>query len=407
MLIHPFPPGSIPTGIDRFAESARSERLNWPPMAAMMHSQPSTSEHAERGVPTLGGIPEPGADPGESPGKPQITKDFHALNRRIRDAGLYETRGAFYVGKYLLLAALLAAAWMVAPEVPALAGLLFGLFVQQAAFIGHDLGHDSVMTRDRGLLFNRKFKHAGSWVIGNLCFGVDGLDWSKSHDGHHKVNLLYDHDPQNKHLPWLLYDAGEIDYFCNRGGRITSFNRFWLRHQHLFALPLMLLYGKLNMLLKQRKLYKRGDYVRFLGIVSHLLMWVALFLRADYSAGFCLVALLTCGVIHIQILLSHAYMPRFTEDEQHRIGWIRYQVLGTQNVDTSWYDGWFHGGLQYQIEHHLYAGVPRHNLPKIKPWVMEFCKTHGLPYHSDPFLVCIADMLRSFYRQSRNVEVRV
>ena len=112
-------------------------------------------------------------------------------------------------------------------------------------------------------------------------------------------------------------------------------------------------------------------------------------------------------MIHIQILLSHAYMPRFTEDEQHRIGWIRYQVLGTQNVDTTWYDGWFHGGLQYQIEHHLFAGVPRHNLPKIKPWVIEFCEKHGLPYQSDPFPVCIADMLTSFYRQSRNVEVRI
>jgi hypothetical protein len=37
---------------------------------------------------------------------------------------------------------------------------------------------------------------------------------------------------------------------------------------------------------------------------------------------------------------------------------------------------------------------------------MEFCKKHGLPYQSDLFLVCIADMLKSFYRESRNVEVR-
>jgi fatty acid desaturase len=361
----------------------------------------------EQGFPTLGGIAESGVPSRESPGTPEITKDYLALNQRIRRAGLYETRDSYYVGKYLLVVMLLIAAWLTAPEVPLIAGLLFGLFIQQAAFIGHDLGHDSVMTRTRGWLFNREYKNLGTWVIANICFGIDGLKWSKNHEGHHKVNLLYDKDPQNVHLPWLLYEAGEIDYFCERGGRITPFNRFWLKHQHLLALPLMLLIQKFNMVQKGAKLYRRGRYFRFLGMVIHVLMWIALVLRSDYSPVFVLVAMLTAGVIHIQILLSHAYMPRFTLAEQHRIGWIRYQVLGTQNVDTSWYDGWFHGGLQYQIEHHLYAKVPRHNLPIIKPWVMEFCEKHDLPYRSDSFLVCIADMLKSFYRESRNVEVRV
>jgi delta8-fatty-acid desaturase len=362
---------------------------------------------AEQGFPTLGGVAEPGANTQASPGIPEITKDYLALNQRIRSAGLYETRDSYYVGKYLILVALLSAAWFAAPTHPVIAGLLFGLFIQQAAFIGHDLGHDSVMTRDRGVLFNRKYKRAGTWMIANVCFGIDGRKWSRNHGGHHKVNLLYDKDPQNVHLPWLLYEAGEIDYFCDRGGRINAFNRLWLRNQHLLALPFIVLVQKFNMIRKGTKLYKRGHYFRFFGMVIHLVVWIALFLRTSYSPVFLVVAMITAGVIHLQILLSHAYMPRFTEAEQRRIGWIRYQVLGTQNVDTSWYDGWFHGGLQYQIEHHLYAKVPRHNLPSIQPWVMEFCAKHGLPYHSDPFLVCIADMVRSFFRESRNVEVRV
>ncbi len=361
----------------------------------------------EQGFPTLGGTADPSVGSDGSSESPEITKDYIALNRRIRSAGLYETRDSYYVGKYLLLVAFLTTAWVVAPQVPVIAGLLFGLFIQQAAFIGHDLGHNSVMTRTRGWLLNRKYKRAGTWVIANVCFGIDGIKWSRNHEGHHKVNLLYDEDPQNSHLPWLLYEAGEIDYYCERGGRISPFNRLWLRHQHLLALPVMLLVQKFNMIQKGTKLYKKGHYFRFLGMVIHVLIWIALVLRSDYSPVFVLTAMVTAGVIHIQILLSHAYMPRFTKAEQHRIGWIRYQVLGTQNVDTSWYDGWFHGGLQYQIEHHLYAGVPRHNLPKIQPWVMEFCAKHGLPYRSDPFLVCITDMLRSFYRESRNVEVLV
>jgi delta8-fatty-acid desaturase len=356
--------------------------------------------------PSLGGIAEAGGVSAETVGTPEIAKDFHELNRRIRRAGLYETRDSFYLGKYGLLAGLFAAAWVLAPGAPVVAGILFGLFVQQAAFIGHDLGHNSVMTRDRGLLFNRKYKRAGTWVIANLCFGTDGLNWSRYHETHHKLNLRYARDPQNNHMPWILYEAGEYDYYTGEGGRVTPFHRFWMRHQHLFVLPLMLAYGKINMLVKAKKLYRRRQYFRFFGIVLHVAIWTALIVRTDYSFGFFAVALVTCGVLHIQILLSHAYMPRFTEAEQHRLGWIRYQVLGTQNVETSWYDDWFHGGLQYQIEHHLYPGVPRHNLRTIRPWVMAFCEKHGLPYRSDPFLVCITDMVSSLYREARNVEAR-
>jgi delta8-fatty-acid desaturase len=366
-------------------------------------------------LPTLGGVAEPdleldlGSDgaSGGTPELPEITKDYLALNRRIRRAGLYETRDSYYIGKYLVLLALLSSAWVVAPEVPWLAGLLLGLFVQQSAFIGHDLGHNSVMTRTEGWLFNRKYKDLGTWAFANIGFGIDGIKWSTNHQGHHKVNLLYDKDPQNFHLPWLLYEAGEVDYYCDRGGKITPFNRWWLKHQHLLSLPVMLLIQKLNMIQKQRKLLKQGHYFRFFGVVIHLGLWVSLFLRSGYSPAFLLGGIVTAGIIHIQILLSHAYMPRFTEAEQHRLGWIRFQVLGTQNVTTTWYDDWFHGGLQYQLEHHLFEGVPRHNLKKIQPWVSEYCEKHQLPYRTDPFLVCIADMLKSFYRESRTVEVRM
>jgi len=361
----------------------------------------------QRGSLFMGGTMEAIGHPEEEQGRPQIVRDYHALNRRIREAGLYETRDSYYLGKYAVVLALLAATWLMIPQIPWLAGILFGLFIQQAAFVAHDLGHNSVMTRSSGWLFNRKYKKGGVWVIGNVCFGIDGFKWNRNHAVHHKVNLLYGEDPQNVHLPWVLYKEGELDHFYDQGGRIGPFHCWWLRHQHVVALPFMLLIQKFNMVRKTPRMLGRGEYIRFLGVFVHASIWVALFIRSNFSPMFLLIAMLTSGIIHIQILLSHAYMPRFTEADQRRLGWIRYQILGTQNVDTTWYDDWFHGGLQYQLEHHLFQGVPRHNLRKIQPWVKEFCEKHGLPYQSDPFRVCIADMLKSFYRESRNVEVRV
>ena len=45
----------------------------------------------------------------------------------------------------------------------------------------------------------------------------------------------------------------------------------------------------------------------------------------------------------------------------------------------------FHGGLQYQIEHHLFPRIPRHNLPAVRPMVEELCRKNGIEYRSASF----------------------
>ena len=39
------------------------------------------------------------------------------------------------------------------------------------------------------------------------------------------------------------------------------------------------------------------------------------------------------------------------------------------------------GGLNYQIEHHLFPSMPRANLRRARPLVRAFCAEHGIPYH--------------------------
>ncbi len=38
------------------------------------------------------------------------------------------------------------------------------------------------------------------------------------------------------------------------------------------------------------------------------------------------------------------------------------------------------GGLNYQIEHHLFPSMPRPNLRKVQPLVRDYCAEHGVPY---------------------------
>lgn len=49
-----------------------------------------------------------------------------------------------------------------------------------------------------------------------------------------------------------------------------------------------------------------------------------------------------------------------------------------------WLD-WFHGGLQFQIEHHLFPRMPRHNLRAAARHVRAACQQLGLEYHCPTF----------------------
>ena len=56
----------------------------------------------------------------------------------------------------------------------------------------------------------------------------------------------------------------------------------------------------------------------------------------------------------------------------------------TRNVDDTLGGlvGWFMGGLHYQVEHHIFPTVPRHNLREVRSLVEPICRKHGIPYHS-------------------------
>ena len=60
----------------------------------------------------------------------------------------------------------------------------------------------------------------------------------------------------------------------------------------------------------------------------------------------------------------------------------KLQVTTTRNVITSnWFMSWFCGGMQFQVEHHLFPMLPRHNLAKVHVLVESFCKEQGVSYH--------------------------
>ena len=81
------------------------------------------------------------------------------------------------------------------------------------------------------------------------------------------------------------------------------------------------------------------------------------------------------GLIHVQICLSHFSRKVFEgRPESHK--WVEMQLSGTMDIDCPRWLDWFHGGLQFQTEHHLVPRMPRHKLRRFRdqmtPRIVEF-----------------------------------
>ena len=89
---------------------------------------------------------------------------------------------------------------------------------------------------------------------------------------------------------------------------------------------------------------------------------------------------------------NHKGMPILAADD--RTDFLRRQVLTSRNVRGGWLTDLALGGLNYQIEHHLFPSMPRANLRQAQPLVRAFCEEHGLPYCETSLVDSYAQALR-------------
>merc|ERR1719473_976450 len=77
-------------------------------------------------------------------------------------------------------------------------------------------------------------------------------------------------------------------------------------------------------------------------------------------------------------------------DADNQPSWFKSQLQSTLNVHPGWFNDWFTGHLNYQIEHHLFPTMPRHNYSKIQPAILALAKKHGVHYKMTTLLGAFA-----------------
>jgi len=289
------------------------------------------------------------------------------------------------------------------------ASAFMGLFFQQCGWLAHDFLHHQVYKK-------RRYGDYSGLFWGGVMQGYSAQWWKNKHNGHHAVPNLHnssavsqDGDPDIDTMPLLAWSLKQAQSFreLQDDGKDSGFTKFMISHQKYFYFPILLLariswlnesfkyaYG-LGAASENAKLERdtKGLQYPFLEkstLVLHY-VWVAAFVTGFgrfsvlYSFGLFMLMTCACGfLLAIVFGLGHNGMAVY--DAETRPDFWKLQVTTTRNIIgghgiPQWFVDWFCGGLQYQVDHHLFPMIPRHNLKKTHALVKSFCKEWKVSYH--------------------------
>ncbi|KAL7187774.1 hypothetical protein ACSBR1_037766 [Camellia fascicularis] len=323
----------------------------------------------------------------------EASKDYRKLVFEFSKMGLFENKGhgvfvSFCFMAVLFVASVLGVLCCDNTWVHLLCGGLMGFLWIQSGWIGHDSGHYQVMP-------NRGLNRLAQILTGNCLAGISIGWWKWNHNAHHIACNSLDFDPDLQHIPFFVVSSKFFNsitsHFYGRKMTFDPIARFLVSYQHWTYYPVMC-FARINLfaqsfmlLLSKRKVPNRGQEI--LGLIVFWI-WYPLLVSCLPNWGerlmFIIASFAVTGIQHVQFTLNHfstsVYVGPPTGND-----WFEKQTSGTLNIAcASWMD-WFHGGLQFQVEHHLFPRLPRCQLRKISPFVMDLCKKHNLPYNIAPF----------------------
>lgn len=332
---------------------------------------------------------QPLHDDGEARGT--ATPTYAVLKGRIKQAGLLKGQPVYYTYKILLTLGLLAVGMLLLARRPP-----FALQILDAAFLAF------VFTQ-LGFLFHDACHRAlarGAWqnalaglFFGNLLTGISRAWWTDNHNAHHSNPNDLELDP-NADIPILAFSAVQAQ--TRRGPA-----RFIVAHQHFFLFPIFCLQG-FNMLIQSIVfLWRRWDarfHLEAALLVLHHLLYGGLILILLGPVEGILFVLIHQGLIGLYagsvFAPNHKGMPVLERHEQ--VGFLQRQVLTSRNVLAHPVTDFWFGGLNYQIEHHLFPTMPRNQLGAAQVIVKAFCAAHDISYYETGMFASYAEILKHF-----------
>jgi fatty acid desaturase len=333
---------------------------------------------------------EPTARPVPSP-KGQWS-EYTQLSRQIKQAGLLERRRGWYATKIGINLLLLASGWVAFAALgeswwQLVTAAYLAIVFTQLAFVGHDAGH-------RQLFRSRHANDLAGLLHANLLVGISFDWWVGKHNRHHSNPNHEDLDPDIS----ITALAFTVDQASAKHGLV----RLIARYQGWLFFPLLLLEAAHLHLATSKAILRgsgRANTVEGLLLLAHVAGYVTalvLVLSPLQAVAFIVVQQGLFGLyLGCAFAPNHKGMPTLTDADE--LDFLRRQVLTSRNVRGSWLVDLVLGGLNYQIEHHLFPNMPRPNLRRAQPLVRAFCQHHGLDYTEASLFGSYAEAVRHLH----------
>ncbi|CAD6194233.1 unnamed protein product [Caenorhabditis auriculariae] len=321
----------------------------------------------------------------------RIVESFERLRQRVTKEGLMEANETYfffkslttlgfmflafylqYLGWYMTSAVSLAVSW------------------QQFGWLTHEFCHHQPTK-------NRRLNDFFGVVFGNLAQGFSRDWWKDKHNTHHAATNVIDHDGDIDLAPLIAFIPADLaKYKVPLQKTLLKF----IPYQHLYftlTLPLLRVSWTSQSIIwvfsensSEYVVYRKNALVEQMTIVAHW-AWVlyqlyllpslpiafAYFFISQFLSGFL--------IAHV-VTFNHNSVDKYPANSRLLNNFAALQILTTRNMNPSPIIDWVWGGLNYQIEHHLFPTMPRCNLNKCMKYVKEFCRENKLPYMVDDYV---------------------
>jgi fatty acid desaturase len=314
--------------------------------------------------------------------------DYAALSRQVRQSGLLDRRPRYYAWKITLTTAALAAGWAAFAAIGnswwQLADAVFlAIVFAQFGFLGHDAGHSQVFR-------TRRANAVLGLACGNLGAGVSYDWWTGKHNRHHAHPNTEGADPD--------IAIGALAFSSTSARAARGIQRLIFRYQAYLVIPMLFLEAlslhasSIRRLTEPRCRHRAWEATLLTAHFAAYLGAVFLVLPPVKAVTFILVQQGLLGFyLGCSFAPNHKGMPILAASD--KTDFLRRQVLTSRNVRGGWLTDFALGGLNYQIEHHLFPSMPRPNLRRAQALVAVFCADRGVSYTQTSLLASYAQAL--------------
>ncbi|HKT57756.1 MAG TPA: acyl-CoA desaturase [Microbacterium sp.] len=307
---------------------------------------------------------------------PNLTRAFTDVAQTVRESGLLRRAPWFYGAVAAVIAlgfggcitgfVLFGESWFQL----LMAGAL-GILLTQVAFLGHEAAHRQILTSGP----------ANDRLARLLVNGVVGMSyswWTTKHTRHHANPNRVGKDPD--------IEVDTISFLDEDAAAARGLRRRITRRQGWLFFPLLTFEGvnlhvhAFRHLFARDRVKGRWTEIGLIALRFAVFMTpVFVFLPVGMAFAFVGVQLAVFGIyMGASFAPNHKGMPVISHDA--RLDFFSKQVRTSRNIRGGWWATWLMGGLNYQIEHHLFPNMPRPHLSRARRIVMEQCRTLDVPY---------------------------